>query len=485
MAAEAAAPQKASPQQPQPQQSMGPKPSLQRLPSLPSLTQQDSQQSTSSLQALPALDRQASAAGAASTLAAAPVYEPLPTLPSRGSCNLADHLMPGLPQLPRQQQPVTVATPPQVQALGLQEQTHLLSQRGSQMLQAAEAALQSLASIGGNPFMAAAQPQQVYTPLPTPAAAAVSPQQQYVALPRVPTTPFAQQSFQRLPALPEVGDWVPELDMGMEAGMGVFFAPGGAYISACLCRLPCGLAIYAVCSALPAWRLSAIAQDCLLCTGLALRTDRDWRALDVLQHMADMTPLPPLAGAYHAAVEHLGAPLLPSDQLNNAVGCCSSTQAGTTPEGPTDSSNSCSDMGGSFLDDEAAFDQLFPSITPDGDDFAGSDFCMDGPLLGESSSMFNNTQHKEQQVGSRMGLTGATSLPISDDGRHLLHCVHCSRPLLWSSLNGWKPPQFNPLPSHLLQEPSSRRQLQSKLSVRNGNISKKQPRRHGPLPVSV
>ena len=110
-------------------------------------------------------------------------------------------------------------------------------------------------------------------------------------------------------------------------------------------------------------------------------------------------PSPP-AGAHHAAVEHFGAPLLPSDQLNNAVGCCSSTtQVGPTPEGPTDSSNSCSDMGGSFLDNEAAFDQLFPSITPDGDDFAGSDFCMDGPLLGESSSMFNHTQHTEQQVG--------------------------------------------------------------------------------------
>ena len=217
---------------------MASKPSLQRLPSLPSLTQQDSQQSTSSLQALPALDRQASAAGAAPP-PAAPVYEPLPTLPSMGSSNLADHLLPILPQLPRQQQPLQVAAPPQVHALGLQEQTHLLSQRGSQMLQAAEAALQSLASISSTPFMAAAQPQQVYTPLPTPAVPAVSPQQQYVALPRVPSTPFAQQSFQQLPALPEAGDWVPELDMGMdmgvEAGMGVFFAPGGASMSACLC----------------------------------------------------------------------------------------------------------------------------------------------------------------------------------------------------------------------------------------------------------
>eukprot|EP00891_Asterochloris_glomerata_P005999 jgi/Astpho2/5999/fgenesh1_pg.00084_%23_17_t len=358
-AAQAAAPLKAPPQQ-QPQQAMAPKPCLQRLPSLPSLTQQDSRQSTSSLQALPALDRPAPAAGAAPT-PPAPVYEPLPTLPSMGSSTLADHLLPVLPQLPRQQQPVQAATAPQVHALGLQEQTHLLSQRGSQMLQAAEAALQSLASIGSTPFMAAAQPQQVYTQLPHPAVAAVSPQQQYVALPRVPITPFAQQSFQQLPALPEVGDWVPELDMGMEAGMGVFFTPG----------------------------------------------------------------------AHHAAAEHFGAPLLPSDQLNNAVGCCSSTQAGTTPEGPTDSSNSCSDMGRSFLDDEAAFDQLFPSIAHDGDDFAGSDFCMDGPLLGESSSMFNNTQLEQQQ------------------------------------------------------EPTSRRQLQSKLSVRNGNISKKQLRRHGHLPVSV
>ena len=224
----------APPQQQQPQQATAAKPSLQRLPSLPSLTQQDSQQSTSSLQALPALDRHTSAAGPAPA-PAAPVYEPLPTLPSMGSSNLADHLLPVLPQLPRQQQPVPVPHPPQVHALGLQEQTHLLSQRGSQMLQAAEAALQSLASISSTPFMAASQPQQVYTPLPTPAVAAVSPQQQYVALPRMPTTPFAQQSLQQLPALPEVGDWVPELDMGMEAGIGVFFTPGRASISACLC----------------------------------------------------------------------------------------------------------------------------------------------------------------------------------------------------------------------------------------------------------
>ena len=260
VAAQAAAPQKAPPlQQPQPHQAMASKPSLQRLPSLPSLTQQDSQHSTSSLQALPALDRQASAAGAA-PMPPAPVYEPLPKLPSMGSCNLADHLLPVLPQPPRQQQPVPVATPPQVHALGLQEQTHLLSQRGSQMLQAAEAALQSLASIGSTPIMAAAQPQQVYTPLPTPAVAAVSPEQQYVALPRIPTTPFAQQPLQQLPALPEVGDWVPELDMGMEAGMGVFFAPGTACISACLCEWPCGLATL-LCPALPAWHLSAIAQD--------------------------------------------------------------------------------------------------------------------------------------------------------------------------------------------------------------------------------
>ena len=239
---------------------MAPKPCLQRLPSLPSLTQQDSRQSTSSLQALPALDRPAPAAGAAPT-PPAPVYEPLPTLPSMGSSTLADHLLPVLPQLPRQQQPVQAATAPQVHALGLQEQTHLLSQRGSQMLQAAEAALQSLASIGSTPFMAAAQPQQVYTQLPHPAVAAVSPQQQYVALPRVPITPFAQQSFQQLPALPEVGDWVPELDMGMEAGMGVFFTPGRAFISACLCVQPCGLATL-LSAALPVWHLSAITQEC-------------------------------------------------------------------------------------------------------------------------------------------------------------------------------------------------------------------------------